>query len=125
MQQLPHTVPGGAHRHRCVVGDTVGCCQGGLEHLLKVDPDEDRVRGALENELPASLGYLEQETAGRDHLVGGEFTLADIATCAQLVGLRLGGEDLDAGRWPNLARYLETNLARPSFKALLAEEGIA
>ncbi len=95
------------------------------KHLLKVDPDEDRVKGALENELPASLEYLEKETAGRDHLVGGEFTLADIATCAQLVGLRLGGEDLDATRWPNLARYLETNLARPTFKALLAEEGIA
>ena len=57
--------------------------------------------------------------------MGDAFTLADIATCAQLVGLRLGGEELDAARWPNLARYLEANLARPTFKALLAEEGIA
>ena len=32
------------------------------------------------------------------------------------------GHDVDAKRWPKLARYVHQNLARPSFKALVEEE---
>lgn len=93
--------------------------------LMQAEPDEERVQEALANELPNALEVLETEIGDRDHLVGGAFSIADAAVCSQLVNLQHGGEPLDAERWPNLARYLATNLARPAFKAILAEEGLA
>jgi glutathione S-transferase len=55
-------------------------------------------------------------------MVGSRFSVADIALGSQFVNLMHAGERVDAGRWPNLAAYVERIHARPSFKALIEEE---
>jgi glutathione S-transferase len=71
---------------------------------------------ALEEELPPIYDYLESQVTG-PFLVGGAFTLADIAVAAPFVNLKIAGHPLDAARWPKLAEYTATILARPSFAA--------
>ena len=86
------------------------------------EPDEAIVRKALDEALPPALDYLEGQLDGVEWLVGGRFTIADVATASMLQQLRHAGETVDAGRWPRLAAYAERALARPSFKTCLADE---
>lgn len=83
--------------------------------------DEDKVQQCLAEQLPPTFDYLEQSIGDREYLVGGSFTLADIAVCAQLVNLKHAGEGVDSERWPRLAAYVDRILARPSFKTVLVE----
>jgi glutathione S-transferase len=70
------------------------------------------------------FGYLESRlgTNARDGIVGGRFSVADIAIASPFVSMRQGGGELDAARWPKLVGYLAAVHARPSFKALIEEE---
>ena len=66
--------------------------------------------------LPEVFDYLESQLPdGRDTVLP-RFGIADIALGAQLQGLGLVGEEIDAGRWPRLAGYRRALEARPSFK---------
>ncbi|MFQ5514223.1 MAG: glutathione S-transferase family protein [Myxococcota bacterium] len=91
--------------------------------FLKRDCDEDAVQKALSKSLPPVFDYLEsQVTSDEDGIVGGRFSVADLAIASPFVNLMEGGERVDAKRWPRLASYLERIHARPSFKELIAEE---
>jgi glutathione S-transferase len=92
--------------------------------LLKQEPDEERVQKAL-GDQPAVFDYLEGEVGDREYLVGGRFSVADIAIASPFVNLALAGGRLDAARWPRLAAYLGRIHARPSFKACLEREQAA
>ena len=72
--------------------------------------------------LPPFFDYLEGEIHGRQFFVDERFTIADIAVASVMANYRHSGEDLDAGRWPHFAAYLEKILSRPSFRTVLAEE---
>jgi glutathione S-transferase len=87
--------------------------------------DEKRVQEALEKALPGYCQYLEGQLGDKAWLVGGRFTIADIATASPFVNLAHAGVSVDAGRFPKLAAYLERVFARPSFKALIEEERAA
>ena len=87
--------------------------------------DEAVVAKAVAEELPALFDYLEGQLASGDALVGGRFSIADIGIATQFVNLRHAGFGVDAKRWPKLARYVAAVHARPSFKALIAEEAAA
>lgn len=91
------------------------------QKILKQEPDEAAVARALEA-APAVFDYLEGELSDREFLAGGRFSIADIAVSSAFVNFGHGGESVDAGRWPNLAAYLERNHALPSFKPLIEEE---
>ena len=82
--------------------------------------DEERVRRTLAEDLPQVLGYLEGELGDGDGIVGGRFSIADVALGAQLATFCLSGETIDAARWPRVARYVERILARPSFARAIA-----
>lgn len=69
--------------------------------------------------------YLEQELPDGALAVGQALSVADVAIGAQLITYRQGVGDLDAGRWPKLARYLASLRARPHWSAILAEEEAA
>ncbi|MBW2279175.1 MAG: glutathione S-transferase family protein [Deltaproteobacteria bacterium] len=55
-------------------------------------------------------------------IIGGRFSVADIAIGCPFVSLQQGGGVLDAARWPKLARYIRVLHSRPSFKGLIEEE---
>jgi glutathione S-transferase len=71
------------------------------------------------------FAYLESRigTNAYDGIVGGRFSTADIAIGSPFVSMQQGGGELDAARWPKLAAYVSAVHARPSFKALIEEEG--
>ena len=83
--------------------------------------DEEVVAKILSEDLPPVFDYLERSIGEREFLVGGAFTLADIATCSPIANLQMGDEQVDRGRWPRFADYVERILSRPSFKTILAE----
>lgn len=89
--------------------------------LMKQEPDEQRVKTALEG-LPPVFDYLEGEVAGREYLAGGQFSIADIAIASPFANLQAAGEKVDAGRWPKLDEYVQRIHSRPSFKACLSQE---
>jgi glutathione S-transferase len=90
--------------------------------VFKQEPDEALVRKALDETLPPLLDYLEGQLGEGEFLVGGRFSIADIAVATHFAALRLAGVAVDAGRWPKLVGWAERVLARPSFKGCLAEE---
>lgn len=84
--------------------------------------EENDVRRALEEKLPAHFDYLENHLDGRAFFVGERLTLADLAIASQLVNLRHAGENLDEQRWPALAAHFARMLERPAMQALLPGE---
>jgi glutathione S-transferase len=90
--------------------------------ILKAKPDEARVKEALEK-TPPVLDWLEtQVPASGDAILGGRFSIADIAIASQFVNWEHGRERVDPKRWPKLAAYIDRIHARPSFKACIEEE---
>ncbi|MEN8160221.1 MAG: glutathione S-transferase family protein [Myxococcota bacterium] len=90
--------------------------------FFKREPDEAAIQKAATETLPPLFDYLERELGDADYLVGNRFGVADIAVGSQFVNYRHGEGEVDAGRWPRLAAYVERVLARPSFKGLIEEE---
>jgi glutathione S-transferase len=84
-------------------------------------PDLERARKTYHQDLPPLFSYLEGEIGDREYLVGDSFSIADIALVSQLSGMRITRVAIDAERWPNLSRYTEQHLARPSFVVRLEE----
>ena len=89
-------------------------------NLFQQEPDEAAVRSAMENDLPPLIAYLEGQLGDGEFMVGGRLSIADIAVCSPFVNMRVGGEELDAARWPGFAAYVDRVLSRPSFKTALA-----
>jgi glutathione S-transferase len=88
-------------------------------------PDEAAIQKAIDEELPPLFDYLEGQLGTAPALVGGRFSIADIATCTQFVNLRHAGVSVDAKRWPKLARYVAAIHERPSFAKIIAAERAA
>ncbi len=91
---------------------------------IKGEPtDEDAVKKTLEEDLPPLFDYLESQlTEGASTILASGFTVADIAIGSPFVNLSHGGEQIDAGRWPKLAKYVDGLFERASFKSLIEEE---
>jgi len=97
-----------------------------LPIFFKQPTDEAVVQKAIAEELPPMFDYLESQLKeGGTTLVGNQFTIGDIGVATQFVNLRHGGVGVDAKRWPKLAHYIASVHARPSFKAVIAEEEAA
>ncbi len=90
--------------------------------LLSQPVDEDAIQKMLTEVSPEVFAYLESELGDQEYLVGGQLSIADIATASPFVNMQHGGEGIDAGHFPKLAAYIERIHARPSFKALIEEE---
>ena len=85
--------------------------------------DEAAVQKAIDEEAPIVCDYLEGQLAGgKQYLVNGEMTVADIAVTSQFVNLAHANFTVDKTRWPNLAAYLDRMMTRPSFASLITEE---
>ena len=88
-----------------------------LKPTMKKQPtDETAVTKALDSDLPPLFDYLEGEISG-PYLAGDAFSIADISIATGFYNFHLAKAQIDSGRWPKLAAYVEATLARPSFQA--------
>ncbi len=85
-------------------------------NFFKQETDTERVREALENQIPPAFDWLEKQLGDGETLVGPRLSIADVAVGAQLQSLVFAQEVIDDSRWPKLARYASKLHARPSFE---------
>ena len=93
-----------------------------MAKLFGKQPDVERARKTLREDLPPIFGYLEKSIAGRPFLIGGSVGIADISVASQFVNFNHAGAKLDTARWPALAAYVERMHARSSFVACIEAE---
>lgn len=111
-------------------GDTVVMACGGKIFFNRVvaprflgRPGDASIADAAEREeLPPILQYLESVIPESGFLVDDRMTLADIAIASPLANLPYMGIAIDPGRYPKLARYVDSILARPSFAPWIERE---
>jgi glutathione S-transferase len=85
--------------------------------------DEERVRKALEKDIPAVLDYLEGELPA-DGFLFGEIGIADIAIASFFRNAAYAGFETDADRWPLTAAFVERVLVHPCIASLLPFEDV-
>jgi glutathione S-transferase len=89
--------------------------------LFKPNTPEDYKPIVREN-LANRFKWLDQQLAGKDYLMGKQFTVADAYLFTVLrwtVPMKI-----DLAPWPNLAAYLKRVGARPKVKEAMQEEGL-
>ncbi|CAN5388596.1 glutathione S-transferase family protein [soil metagenome] len=86
--------------------------------LMGMTGDEAEAAKAEAEELPVQLDYLEG-VVGEGWLVGGAFSLADIAVGSVFANYHHSGGRIDDGSHPRLCAYLKRVHARPSFKTII------
>ncbi|MDP4023192.1 glutathione S-transferase family protein [Methylobacterium sp. NEAU 140] len=87
--------------------------------LYKVAGDDALAQRTIDEGFPPLFDYLEGQIDG-PYLVGGAFSIADIAVASPFHNLRLVKFAPDAERWPRLAAWVSATLERPSFVAAIA-----
>ncbi len=87
------------------------------------EPDQERVDKVLADDMPAALDYLESELPAEGYLFGPP-GVADIAIASFFVNARYAGFEVDAGRWPKVARFVDAILDEPVLRKLLGFEAI-
>lgn len=85
--------------------------------------DEERIRKALDEHIPAALDYLERELPS-DGFIFGEIGLADIAIASFFRNGAYAGFETDGERWPRTAGFIERTLAHPCIASLLPFEEV-
>ena len=81
------------------------------------DYDDKRPRDRYVAEAKRLLGVLDTRLDGRDWVMGGEYTIADIATfpwVRNLIGFYGAGELVGIADFPNVLRVLDAFVARPA-----------
>ena len=84
-----------------------------LHGLMPEAQRKPEVRKVSEQALDRPLRVLDATLAGRETLLGGPFSIADL-NVASVMGL-LAVARYDFSRFPNLKRWFEASLARPAF----------
>lgn len=80
--------------------------------MVKKTPEEI---AAAKKELEKPLKVLDQALAGRDYLLGKDFSIADLNVAAVLSWAK--GAKIDLGPYPHISAWLDRCLARPAFAA--------
>ncbi len=90
--------------------------------FFKLPADPAAVDKAIAEELTPALDWLEPRVDAPTGIVGGRYSIADIAVATHLMGLPYVGRELDAKRWPRIAEWFATTRARPAWKSLAPRE---
>jgi glutathione S-transferase len=93
--------------------------------FFKQPGNEEEAKKTIAEELPPLFDYLETQITDGSLLIGNQLSIGDIGIATQFVNLRHAGVNVDAQRWPKLAKYIATMHQRPSFKTLIEEESTA
>jgi glutathione S-transferase len=83
--------------------------------LMPREQRDEAVAAAAEAKLTAPFGVLEGALRGREYLLGAQFTVADLNVASVLSWVVLA--NIDLGRWPQLAAWLQRCTDRPACKA--------
>lgn len=86
-------------------------------------PDEEVVRRAREEEIPAILDYLEPQLPAAGFLFGA-VSVADIAIASLFRNAAFARYSIDAARWPAAAAFVARILGLPSFQRLAGFEDV-
>jgi glutathione S-transferase len=89
--------------------------------LFKPNTPEEYKKISREN-LALRFDWLDKQLAGKDYLMGSQFTVAD-AYLFVLLGWT-GPTRIDLARWPSLAAFHKRVGARPKVKEALEAEGL-
>jgi glutathione S-transferase len=89
--------------------------------ILKLETNTKLVDHLLGKTLPRALDYLTKCLGDDEYMVGGVFTLADIALTTSFVNLNLAGVSVDTSRWPAYAAYVERIHALPFYAPIVAD----
>lgn len=84
--------------------------------------DEEYISRCLDEKLPPLMDYLESNAPAEGFIVGDKFTVADIAIATHFINFNLGGERIDAARWPKSAAYIQRITSRPTVAPLAEQE---
>ncbi len=88
--------------------------------VFKQDPDEAFIEKTLTETVPEVFDYLTGCLGDDEFMVGGAFSLADIALASPFVNFFIAGEKVDAERWPEIAAYVEGVHALPCYAPIVA-----
>jgi len=88
--------------------------------VFKQDPDEQVIEHLLAQTVPEVFDYLTSCLGDDEFMVGGAFSLADIALTSPFVNFALAGEKVDAARWPEIAAYVDRIHALPCYAPIVA-----
>ncbi len=90
--------------------------------LMGRDGDLAAADKAEAEALPPVLDYLESVIPASGFLVEDRMTLADVAVASPFANFGHAAVTIDPARYPKVAAYRDTMLARPSFAALVDKE---
>lgn len=79
-------------------------------------------KATARSNLGKRFDFVQRSLEGRDHLLGGGFTVADAYLFTVLGWCRIVGIDL--GRWPTLQSYHTRIAQRPAVQAAMRTEGL-
>ena len=96
-----------------------------VSQMMGKDPDTKTAQETISEKLPPCFDYLNSALEGRETFVGGAFSIADISVATQFCNLAHAGYELDAERWPDLAKAVSATRSRPSFTNTMEEEAKA
>jgi len=86
-------------------------------------PEEDRNPAAVtkaEADIERPLNVLDAHLASRDHMLGGDFTIADLNVAGALGLAAFAGFDIS--KWSNVQRWLGACTSRPAFARAQAKK---
>lgn len=115
-------------------GDTILCaCGAKIFFNLVVAPrflgrpgDPEAVEGAIANDLPPILDYLEKVVPDEGgYLVGDALTLADLSVAGPFANLRHTNTPIEREKYPRTLAYVDRILARPTFSQWIEREAAA
>ena len=89
--------------------------------LFKPNTPEEYKKIAKEN-IAIRFDWLDKQLAGREYLMGSEFTVADAYAFVLIGWSKFQGIDL--ARWPSIAAYHKRVAARPKVQEALQAEGL-
>ena len=107
-EHLMPTVAGGVFFQRYV-----------MPTIFKQETDENVVQHTLTVLMPAILDYLTGCLGDDEFMVGGAFSVADIALASPFVNLAIAGEAIDAQKWPAMAAYIERIHSLPCYAPIV------
>jgi glutathione S-transferase len=93
----------------------------GFSPLFKPNTPEEYKKISKDN-LATRFDWLDKQLAGKDYLMGKQFTVADAYLFVLLNWTKF--QSIDLARWPNLAAFQARVGARPKVQEALQNEGL-